>query len=78
MSIVAKWGNSLAIRIPKNIADQINLKEGASISIDVTDNNIVITPKQRKYTLEELLAGSKSNDFDGEFDWGEAVGEELW
>lgn len=78
MSIVAKWGNSLAIRIPKNIADQINLKEGASISIDVTDNNIVITPKRKKYTLEELLAGSSSNDFDGEFDWGEPVGEELW
>jgi antitoxin MazE len=78
MSTVAKWGNSLAIRIPKNIADKMNLKEGTAISIDVTDNNIVITPKQPKYTLEELLAGASSEDFDGEYDWGEPVGEEIW
>ncbi|AFZ33707.1 transcriptional regulator/antitoxin, MazE [Stanieria cyanosphaera PCC 7437] len=78
MSTVAKWGNSLAIRIPKNIADKINLKEGTAISIDVTDTNIVITPKQPNYTLEELLAGANSEDFEGEYDWGEPVGEEIW
>ncbi|MBZ8181130.1 AbrB/MazE/SpoVT family DNA-binding domain-containing protein [Oscillatoria salina] len=78
MSTVAKWGNSLAIRIPKNIAEKINLKEGTAISITVTDNNIVITPKKTKYTLEELLAGTNSKDFDGEYDGGEPVGEEVW
>ena len=80
MSTVAKWGNSLAIRIPKNIADKIKLKEGTAISIDVNDNNnnIVITPQKPKYTLEELLAGASSKDFDGEYDWGEPVGEEIW
>lgn len=78
MSTVAKWGNSLAIRIPKNIADKINLKEGTNISIDITDNNIVITPKKTQYTLEELLADVKSEDFSGEYEWGEAVGEEIW
>ena len=78
MSTVAKWGNSLAIRIPKNIADKINLKEGTAISIDVNDNNIVITPTKPKYSLEELLAGASSEDFDGEYDWGEPVGEEVW
>ena len=78
MSTVAKWGNSLAIRIPKNVADKLNLKEGTAITIDVTENNIVITPKKSKYTLEELLAGASREDFDGEYDWGEAVGEEAW
>ncbi len=78
MSTVAKWGNSLAIRIPKNIADKINLKEGTAISIDVSDNNIIIAPKKPTYTLEELLAGAKSEDFDGEYDWGEPVGGEIW
>ncbi|MEC4983620.1 MAG: AbrB/MazE/SpoVT family DNA-binding domain-containing protein [Oscillatoria sp. PMC 1068.18] len=78
MSTVSRWGNSLAIRIPKNIADKINLKEGTAISIAVTDNNIVITPKKTKYTLEELLAGANSNDFEGEYNWGEPVGEEVW
>lgn len=78
MSTVAKWGNSLAIRIPKNIAEKIDLKEGTVISINVTDSNIVITPKKPKYTLEELLAGASTEDFDGEYDWGEPVGEEIW
>jgi antitoxin MazE len=78
MSIIAKWGNSLAIRIPKNIADKVNLEAGSSICIDVTDNKIIISPKRPKYTLEELLAGVSPEDFDGEYDWGEAVGEEIW
>ena len=78
MSIVAKWGNSLAIRIPKNIAEKIHLQEGNSISITVENNNIIITPKAPKYTLEELLTGASSEDFEGEYDWGEAVGEEIW
>ncbi|MEL6438529.1 MAG: helix-turn-helix domain-containing protein [Cyanobacteria bacterium J06621_8] len=31
-----------------------------------------------QYTLEELLAGASSEDFEGEYDWGDAVGEEIW
>jgi antitoxin MazE len=75
---VTKWGNSLAIRIPKNIAEQVNLKPGASIVIAIIDNNIVITPKRQQYSLEELLEGASPEDFDGEYDWGEPVGEEIW
>jgi antitoxin MazE len=75
---VTKWGNSLAIRIPKNIAEQVNLKPGASIAIVIIDNNIVITPKRQQYSLEELLEGASPEDFDGEYDWGEPVGEEIW
>ena len=78
MSTVAKWGNSLAIRIPKHISDRIELKEGMTISIDIDENNIVITPEKTTYTLEELLAGAKSEDFEGEYDWGKAESEEVW
>ncbi|MBW4536600.1 MAG: hypothetical protein RLZZ499_2596 [Cyanobacteriota bacterium] len=78
MSTVAKWGNSLAIRIPKNLSDQINLKEGMTVSIKVTENNLVITPEKLKYTLAELLAGANSEDFSGEYDWGKVEGEEIW
>jgi antitoxin MazE len=78
MPNVTKWGNSLAIRIPKNIADRVNLRAGRSIAIEVVDNNIVITPQHQQYTLEELLEGASPQDFDGEYNWGEAVGEEIW
>ncbi len=78
MSVVTKWGNSLAVRIPKNLASQINLKEGSSISITVSEGKIVISPKRKKYTLEELLEGTSPDDFGGEIDWGEPVGVEIW
>ena len=78
MSTVAKWGNSLAIRIPKNIVQQIDLKEGTTIEIEVTNNNIVITPKKIEYTLDDLLAEASKEDMTGEYDWGEPVGEEVW
>jgi antitoxin MazE len=78
MSVVAKWGNSLAIRIPKNIVEQLALEEGTHISINIESQNIVITPQKIEFTLEELLAGTSSQDFEGEYDWGEAVGEEVW
>jgi antitoxin MazE len=74
---VTKWGNSLAIRIPKNIAEQVNLKPGTLIAIAIVDNNIVITPKRQQYSLEELLEGASAEDFDGEYDWGEPVSAKL-
>lgn len=49
-----------------------------AISIEVTDNNIVIVPKKTEYTLDDLLARVSSDDFEGEYDWGEPVGEEIW
>ncbi|MEM7759611.1 MAG: helix-turn-helix domain-containing protein [Cyanobacteria bacterium P01_A01_bin.40] len=43
---------------------------------DTSDDNISASKPQ--YSLEELLAGASSEDFDGEYDWGETVGEEIW
>ena len=78
MSTIAKWGNSLALRIPKSVADKVDLKEGSSVSVTVSDGNIVITPTAKKYTLDELLEGTRPEDFGSEIDWGEPVGVEIW
>ena len=43
-----------------------------------SDENKQTIPSKPEYTLEELLAGASSEDFEGEYDWGEAVGEEIW
>lgn len=43
---------------------------------DGLDSNMV--DGETQYTLEELLAGASSEDFEGEYDWGEPVGEEIW
>jgi len=78
-AVVARWGNSLGIRIPKMIAEQTQITEGTSISFRVEGNSIVITPqKRRKYTLDELLEGMTPDNFHPEFETGNAVGNEDW
>ncbi|MDZ7960951.1 MAG: AbrB/MazE/SpoVT family DNA-binding domain-containing protein [Aulosira sp. DedQUE10] len=78
-AVVAKWGNSLAIRIPRMVAEQVHVTEGTDITITVSGNSIVITPKKRKkYTLDELLEGMTPEKFHPEFETGNAVGNEDW
>ncbi|NJL54782.1 AbrB/MazE/SpoVT family DNA-binding domain-containing protein [bacterium] len=77
---IKKWGNSLAIRIPQTIAEQANLEEGEKISFSVSEKgHITLIPQRRKkFTLDNLLEGVTSEHFEGEMDWGEPVGEEIW
>ena len=63
---VQKWGNSLAIRIPKDIAERVEIHQGSEIEMKVVKNEGIITliPKkqQTKYSLEELLDQCKSEN----------------
>jgi antitoxin MazE len=78
-TVVAKWGNSLAIRIPRTVAEQAHVTEGMDITFTVSGNSIVITPlKRKKYTLDELLEGMTPDNFHPEFETGNAVGNEDW
>ena len=53
---VVKWGNSLAVRIPKTIAKAARMKEGDSIVIEVSKQGIELRPVETIPTLEELVA----------------------
>ena len=53
---VVKWGNSLAVRIPKLIAEEAGLGEGDPIVIEATKGLIYLRPKERVPTLRELVA----------------------
>ena len=75
---IAKWGNSLGIRIPKSIADESCLSEGDEIKIACQGDRIVITPQKPKYTLEQLLEGMSEEHLHSEIDWGKPVGREYW
>jgi antitoxin MazE len=76
---VAKWGNSLAVRIPQHLAKEIELIAGGEIEISTIDGNLVIKPrKQKQYSLEQLIAGITPANCHGSIDTGLSVGAEIW
>ncbi len=56
--VIKKWGNSLAARIPKVIADMIQLEKDQTVTVEAKNGRIIITPvpKKKEYTLDELLS----------------------
>jgi len=65
----------LAVRIPKAIADALELKEGSKVEVKVEGNRIVIIPKR---DLKELLGRITPESVHGEVDWGKREGNEVW
>ena len=54
---VARWGNSLAVRLPRQVLEQTGIAEGTAVDLDVEDGRVVIRPAVPRYGLDELLAG---------------------
>ncbi|CAN5663687.1 AbrB/MazE/SpoVT family DNA-binding domain-containing protein [soil metagenome] len=79
-SKIQKWGNSLAIRIPKPFAVQTEIEQNSIIELSVIDGKIVVEPEKKKpkYTLEELLDGVTEENLHGEIDFGKPIGKEIW
>jgi antitoxin MazE len=76
---VQKWGNSLAIRIPKPFASEIGLEEDASVNLTIQDGRLVITPASKPpYRLADLLEGVSPSNTHAERSWGIADGKEAW
>lgn len=73
---VARWGNSLGLRIPKDIAAQMGLCAGARVEIAEEGGRIVITPARRRYVLADLLEGVTPEAMREAFDWGPDLGRE--
>jgi len=76
---IKKWGNSLALRIPKLIALDANLKLNKLVDLSIDKDSIIITPiEEKEYSLEKLLEGVYKNNLHGECDTGAPVGKEIW
>ena len=75
---IGKWGNSLAVRIPRAYANEMNLGEGMDLDICLTDGGILLRPLSQSYTLEELIRGITPENRHGETAWGESTGRESW
>ncbi|MCC3409050.1 MAG: AbrB/MazE/SpoVT family DNA-binding domain-containing protein [Microcoleus sp. PH2017_10_PVI_O_A] len=76
---IAKWGNSLAVRIPQHLAKEINLVEGSEVQLVLIDGRLTIEPiTRRRYSLEELIEAITPENLHTEIDSGVAVGNEVW
>ena len=75
---IAKWGNSLGVRLPKSVALEADIEAGDAVDVSVENGAIVIRPSRPTYSLEELVGSITSRNRHGESDWGEAVGHETW
>lgn len=76
---IQKWGNSLAVRLPKKLLEQVGLSDNSDIEIKVVGNEIHLMPANKLYyTLEELLEGMTDENRHDEIDTGQPVGNEVW
>ena len=76
---VQKWGNSLALRIPKSFAEEVGLQRETSVEVSLADGKLVITPVAKpKMTLKQLLAKVTKDNLHHEIDTGSAAGNETW
>ena len=76
---IQKWGNSLAVRIPKTLATEARLGQEAVVELAVEKGKLIIAPiKRKKYKLEELVSKITNDNLHKEDIWGPAVGREAW
>jgi antitoxin MazE len=74
---IARWGNSLAVRLPKTIAEQAGLGEGTQVDVAVEGGRLVVTPVQGP-SLDELAGAITESNRHTEVDWGGPKGSEAW
>ncbi|HKP54340.1 MAG TPA: AbrB/MazE/SpoVT family DNA-binding domain-containing protein [Chloroflexia bacterium] len=76
---IGKWGNSLSVRIPKGIAEELHLQEDSEVEVSVEEARLIIAPVARPvYSLDQLLSGVTSENLHNEMEWGPSAGKEVW
>lgn len=73
---MARWGSSLAVRIPKPIAEQWGVREGSCIEMVSRGEQLVM--RKRAYDLAELVARISPETRHPEVDTGSPLGQEEW
>ena len=74
---ISKWGNSLGVRLPRALAEEVGMAEGQKVSVTADGGKLVIAPVRRVYTIEELVVNMTPESVREAFDWGPDVGREI-
>jgi antitoxin MazE len=75
---VQKWGNSLAVRIPKPLAEDAKVEEGTVLNLAVSEGKVIATPVKKKQSLRQMLAKVSRKNLHAEVESGAPVGREVW
>lgn len=76
---VQKWGNSLALRLPKPFTSEINIAENSIVDISIQNNQIIIKPlKKVPLNVDELIDAISPDNLYSEVSMGLPVGNEVW
>lgn len=71
-----KWGNSLAVRIPKTVAEECGITVDSAVEVSRENDVIVIKPVKKKFSLEMLLADVTPENLHSELSTGKPQGKE--
>ena len=74
---ISKWGNSLGVRVPRDVAAKLGLTEGSRVDIAIEGDRLVISTRRPVFTLDELLVGMTPESMRDAFDWGPDMGREI-
>ena len=75
---VAKWGNSLALRLPKALVQAYAVKEGTDVELTEQANGILLKPVGQHYDLHDLLKQVRPENCHDSLETGESIGRETW
>ena len=76
---IQKWGNSLALRIPRPFAEESKLREDSPVDVSVRNGKLVVVPLlEPTFTLEELVEQITPENRHSEVVTGETLGNEVW
>lgn len=79
---IKRWGNSSGMVIPNVVMKELNLRPGQSVEAQVSNNQLILTPISRRYSIDELLAQCDMNatELSEQDVWGKSTpaGDEIW
>lgn len=75
---IQKWGNSLAVRIPRGFAEEAHIEENTTVDLSVRAGKLTIVAVEPELTLESLVDAITDENRHDEIDMGPAVGKEVW
>ena len=74
---VKKWGNSLAVRLPKDISKALSVQNNSFLELELVGDGLLLKPKKSS-ELDKLISQINPQNLHAEIKTGKSVGNEIW